>query len=164
MGSRLSPDLAKTFIEDFVVRAIDSTFLKSTICLEYIEEKFVIWRDRKKEPNRFLNLLNSSHQKSRLRWISRKFAKFPRSTSVHKILYLSVKLPHHPTKLTAVSQTLVIRSQKLADTTARKKFNIKGTGTTFKWSFRQHKANTQTWKTKNKENRWRAEHSKNHLW
>ena len=61
MNSPLSPVIANLFMERFEKDVLDSSPLKPTVWLRYVDDTFVIWPHGEKNLKIFLNHINEAH-------------------------------------------------------------------------------------------------------
>jgi hypothetical protein len=133
MGSPLSPVIANLFMDDLENRAINSSELKPTVWLRYIDDCFAIWPHGKDALTTFLTHLNGINKKIQftvetetdnalpfLDLLIRKkedghltFSVYRKPTHTNR--YLHKNSHHHPAQLQSVVRTLTHRAIHLSD-------------------------------------------------
>ena len=63
MGTALAPNYTNLFMDRFETKALDGWPLKPTLWLRYIDDICMIWPHGKKELDKFIEYLNSIHEK-----------------------------------------------------------------------------------------------------
>lgn len=133
MGSPLSPIIANLFMEDFEIRALENAVHKPKLWLRYVDDTFVIWSHGVDKLKTFLEYLNNIHPsiqftmevevQGQLPFLDILVIKKPNGALGHTVYrkpthtnrYLNAHSHHHPAQLQSVVNTLISRSQRLAD-------------------------------------------------
>ena len=133
MGSPLSPALANLYMEDFEIRALNSSTLKPKLWLRYVDDTFVIWQHGDDNLNKFLSHLNQIHprikftmekeQENQLPFLDVLLKKKQNGALSHTVYrkpthtnrYLNANSHHHPAQFFSVAKSLAYRSQHLTD-------------------------------------------------
>ena len=138
MGSPLSPVIANFYMEKFEKIALDSARKTPTHWYRYVDDTFVIWPHGMEELEKFLDHLNTIHERiqftmeveknGELPFLDILIYKHPNGKLGHKVyrkpthtdLYLNANSYHHPAQKQAVISTLLHRALEISDGRNRK--------------------------------------------